>query len=192
MPSEPSAAAEREQSVKRLTRASRLGDLVKSCQSNHVKIHIVDQEFIFITCLATPFEVSFIVQRGDTAMTLSRPGKPAQSSSSAIALIECSEAAPASPPRVSAVNGSMRCAEVAPAGRDSMRAAALIISQGAYDQVFEEGATSSASRSCKNNRCNWTFVRVGKLAIETAPNIKSGAACQTRRPAFSDQTTAST
>ena len=32
----------------------------------------------------------FYLQRGDTAMTLSRPGKPAQSSSSAIALIECS------------------------------------------------------------------------------------------------------
>jgi hypothetical protein len=47
MPSEPSAAAEREQSAKRLTRASRLGDLVqkmavKSCQNSYggLRVHL--------------------------------------------------------------------------------------------------------------------------------------------------------
>jgi hypothetical protein len=38
MPSEASVATEKEQSATRLTRASRLGDLVQ----NHVKIHMVD------------------------------------------------------------------------------------------------------------------------------------------------------
>jgi hypothetical protein len=42
MPSEPSAAAEREQSTRRLTRASRLGDLVQIMAVNHVKIDMVD------------------------------------------------------------------------------------------------------------------------------------------------------
>ena len=37
-----------------------LVNLCKRWQSNHVKIHMVDQEFIFIACLATPFEVSSI------------------------------------------------------------------------------------------------------------------------------------
>jgi hypothetical protein len=40
MPSEPSAAAEREQSAKRLTRASRLGDLVQKMAYGGLRVHL--------------------------------------------------------------------------------------------------------------------------------------------------------
>jgi chromosome segregation ATPase len=51
---------------------------------------MVDQEFVYVACFTTPFKVSSIVPRGDIAMKISRLGKPAQSNSSAIAVIECS------------------------------------------------------------------------------------------------------
>src|SRR6516165_4969949 len=57
----------------------------KSCQNSHcgLRVHLyrVPRHTI---------RSKFYLQRGDTAMTVSRPGKRAQSSSSAIALIECS------------------------------------------------------------------------------------------------------
>ena len=56
-----------------------------------------------------------LLSRGQFPMELARNFLPSR------------EAAPASPPRASAVNGSMRCArKLHSAGRDSMRAAALI------------------------------------------------------------------